>query len=320
MLRRGAAADALAFVAEAVASADHQVVNAFTLECADGEPPGPRLPTLKLDALRMSATELVQTSNKRLGDAGAYLACGFVARHGARLHVVKLADCDLGDAGAEAVAGLVGGIAGPCVKELNLSSNRIGDRGARAIADALRTADVLERLILDRNRIGRSGAEALAKRVLRSEVRDLVLGSHLGGNPAIGDAGAEALAAALDDRMQRLQANREGRLSYLSLECCGIGDQGAMAIAANLPGSAIVTLCLARGAITDGVAAVLLGSLPVTARAMDLAGNQLTDSAAIVAASTLSLRPQLAISVAQNQLSSAMQQLLQEEHGTRMRT
>lgn len=312
-LPRNASPAVLMAVAEAVGVADHKEVSGFVLDSAAGAP------TLSLGSLRLSATELVQTSNRILGDSGCALACGFVTSYGARLQVLKLADCNIGDAGCASVARLAGGLAGPSLRELNLSSNRVGDKGALSIADALPTCDMLERIVLDRNDIGKKGAEALAKRLPRSEVRDLVLGSHLGGNPRIGDAGGEALAAALDDRMPRLAANRATRLQYLSLECCGIGDKGAMAIARMLPQSAIVTLSLARGEMTDVAAMALFIALPPTVEALDLTGNLLSDDAGTAIGDMLHKKPKLAVSLAQNRVSSMMQTLLQEEHGARLR-
>eukprot|EP00928_Gymnodinium_smaydae_P052572 TRINITY_DN3656_c1_g3_i2.p1 TRINITY_DN3656_c1_g3~~TRINITY_DN3656_c1_g3_i2.p1 ORF type:complete len:721 (+),score=90.34 TRINITY_DN3656_c1_g3_i2:133-2163(+) len=319
-----AAPTALAAVAEAVSVADHGEVDALSLEplsvasaTAVNES---GVVSLDVARLRLTATELTQTSTK-LGDKGAVLACAFVGPWGSRLQIIRLADCDVGDVGAEAVASLLRGPASSgSVRELVLSANHIGDRGAQALASVLdTTCDGLERLVLDRNRIGRKGAEAIAKRLPRSEIRELVLGSHLGGNPSIGDAGAAAIATALDDRLSRAAANRSGRLQFLSLEDCGVGDPAAAILSGWLPHSALNTLSVARGNITDEGAAAVIRALPKCTVALDLAGNALGDATGMVVGDALAAHQELAVSLAQNRLSPTMQRLLQAEHGSRLR-
>merc|ERR1711865_190625 len=101
--------------------------------------------------------------------------------------------------------------------------------------------DSLERLLLDRNSISNAGAKALGVQLPRSNVQELTLGSHLGGN-LIGDEGVEALAQALDDEMSRAAANRASRLSALNLDGCLIRERGAQALATCLPKSVIMAL------------------------------------------------------------------------------
>merc|ERR1719198_46141 len=147
---------------------------------------------------------------------------------------MRLTECEIGDEGAAALSRLIGG----SLRELCLTSNSIGDRGISEISKSLGTCDSLERLLLDRNNIGDAGAKALGVHLLRSNVQELILGSHLGGNP-IGEEGVETLAKALDDELSRAAANRASRLSALNLDGCIVGQRGAQALAACLPKSVI---------------------------------------------------------------------------------
>ena len=89
------------------------------------------------------------------------------------LRALRLASCELGDAGAAAVAGgLASGAAagrGMALSWLDLGSNGIGDEGAAALARALHLLSTTEgggwsvvELRVDRNPIGERGARALA--------------------------------------------------------------------------------------------------------------------------------------------------------------
>merc|ERR1711971_92406 len=113
------------------------------------------------------------------------------------------------------------------------------------------------------NCIGDAGAKALASYLPRSNIQELVLGSHLGGNP-IGEEGVEALARALDDALPRAAANRATRLSALNLDGCTVGELGAQALAETLPKSALVALSLARSDVGDAGGVLVIKSLPTT--------------------------------------------------------
>jgi Ran GTPase-activating protein (RanGAP) involved in mRNA processing and transport len=325
-LPAGATQKLLIEVAEALAAADHQEVEAIIMDPQKSTDKSRKnLPAaakkrtaIMLEPLRLNANQLVQVGNKSLGDNGTTFLCGFVASRAHYLQTVKLMDCSLGDVGAETVAKLVKE-SGEKLKELNLSSNHIGDRGAAAIAEAMPILDELERLALDRNIIGHEGAEALGKRLARSAIRDLLLGSHLGGNSQIKDKGAAAIAEALDDLMPRRAANRVGRLQHLSLEKCGVSDVGAHAIASKLSKSALVTLSVAGGGMTDAAAIAILKAMPDTMNALDLSANRLTDKAGLTAGDVLARSHSLSMSLAQNHISTGLHKMLQDEHGARLR-
>jgi len=273
---------------------------------------------IALTPLRMSSQDLI-LNRQSIGDLGCAAACGFVKSWGNRLQVVRLVECNIGDVGASSIARLLSGKQHAFgLRELNLSVNRIGDRGVVEIADALPKLDSLERLLLERNQIGHMGAEALARRLPRSNVSELVLGTHLGGNP-LGPEGVKALATALDDLLPRAAANRGNRLSALALEDCGVGEEGAKALAHFLPKSALQVLSVARGELQDSHAEAILLSVPNTMVSLDLAGNELGDLTGQNVGETFYNKPQLAVSLAQNYLTPTIKMLLAEEHGTRLR-
>lgn len=98
----------------------------------------------------------------------------------------------------------------------------IGDDGAAAIARAIESEDVVEKLMLSEAGIGPRGAAALARALESSKtLREL----WLGGNE-VGDAGAASFGEAL-------RANRH--LRELLLYSNGVSDKGAKALAAALP-------------------------------------------------------------------------------------
>eukprot|EP00300_Choanocystis_sp_HF-7_P028025 c33375_g1_i1.p1 GENE.c33375_g1_i1~~c33375_g1_i1.p1 ORF type:complete len:284 (-),score=89.70 c33375_g1_i1:5-808(-) len=123
--------------------------------------------------------------------AGRTMARTF--RHNKALKHLNLIDQQISDDVAEALAE---GLRSKrnTLKVLNLGGNRIGDVGAKALGNALRTNTSLTYLELTRNNISTEGAKAIAQ-ALHSNKSLNELG--LGGN-AIGDAGAAAFIEALN--------------------------------------------------------------------------------------------------------------------------
>jgi len=102
------------------------------------------------------------------------------------------------------------------LEELNLTSNKLGDKFAKA--GGMRLGKLkLKRLSLDDNEIGPSGV----KHLKFSKVEEMILGSYVGGNP-IGDVGAKHLG----DLIARTK-----KLQVLKLNNCGICWRGAESIA-----------------------------------------------------------------------------------------
>ena len=77
---------------------------------------------------------------------------------------------------------------------IRLYGNQIGDKGATAIAEALKVNGALTVLGLENNKIGPSGATAIAEAL---KVNGALTELSLGGN-RIGDQGATAIADALN--------------------------------------------------------------------------------------------------------------------------
>ena len=98
------------------------------------------------------------------------------------------------DRGAEALAEAVR--AGASLERLDLNGNRIGDRGAEALAEAVRAGASMKELDLRHNCIGHQGAEALAEAARASASLQYLF---LDGND-IRRRGAEALAEAASSR------------------------------------------------------------------------------------------------------------------------
>ncbi|CAE7709325.1 Rnh1 [Symbiodinium sp. CCMP2456] len=242
-----------------------------------------------LAGLRLSSQEVIFHRHP-LGDQGCSLVCGFVKSWGARLQICRLVECGFGDLAAAGVARLLADARQPAsaLRELNLSANKFGNGGAAELADALPRLDSLEKLLLERNKIGVLGAKALAARLPRSNVRELVMGTHLGGNP-LGEEGVQALATALDDAMPRAAANRAMRLQALALEDCGVGQAGAKALAEYIPKSVLQALSVARGHLADDDATAVLLALPGSISFLDLSGNELSDLTASIAGEACAL-------------------------------
>ena len=111
------------------------------------------------------------------------------------------------------------------VLSLCLPAGLVGDDGAAAFGAALRHNNSLRGLVLSSNVISSVGADALSR---GSETCPTLATLELWGNPAIGAAGAAALARAL------LTKHDHGGLTYLGLRDACIGDDGASALASAL--------------------------------------------------------------------------------------
>ena len=111
----------------------------------------------------------------------------------------------------------------PCSPNPYTPSNPItvGDKGAAAIAEALKTNAVLKELVIGAQSIGAAGASALGEAL---KVNKVLKELSLTGN-SIGDAGATALAAAL---------RVNNALTVLDARSCSIRTEGGKAIAEAL--------------------------------------------------------------------------------------
>jgi hypothetical protein len=124
--------------------------------------------------------------NEAIGDAGtAALAAAIRSSKGIVMNELDLSSCEVGDAGAEALA-----LALERVKALDLSNNKITDDGAAAIGRAL--TEVTSSLDLSNNHeIGDAGATEIAAALGRGMIRNVSLRScqvYADGAKALGTA------------------------------------------------------------------------------------------------------------------------------------
>lgn len=107
------------------------------------------------------------------------------------LDTLNLSSCNVGDAGAEALAFALETNPG-CVRSLDLSHNKITQRGAVSLGRALqRSKNSLERLDLSQNDIGEEGVEELAVALERGCIKSIILRTcsiNANGCTAIGTA------------------------------------------------------------------------------------------------------------------------------------
>ena len=141
-------------------------------------------------------------------------------------------DSRIGSRGARALAEALK--TNSVLTTLDLWVNSIGDEGARALAEALKTNGVLTTLKLGETSIGDEGARALAEALKTNGVLTTL---HLGGN-SIGADGAMALAEAL---------KTNGVLTTLNLGRNSIGDEGVRALAEALKTNGVLTMLLLWG-------------------------------------------------------------------------
>jgi uncharacterized protein (TIGR02996 family) len=134
-------------------------------------------------------------------------------RYWPNLRELALWSCEVGDAGAEALAD-----AGPTrLRELDLNHNDLGPRAATALAGS-RILETVEDLELNSNPIGDVGLQALLRCPHLGHLRRL----HLGGCQ-LGPTGARALAG----------CTALSGLSWLTLYSNAVLAEGALALAAS---------------------------------------------------------------------------------------
>lgn len=210
----------------------------------------------------------------------------------------------IGEAGARAIAeGLRG------LTSLGLGLNNIGEGGTRAIAEGLRGLTSLD---LNCNNIGEAGARALAEG-LRG-LTSLNLNSN-----NIGDAGARALAEGLSgltsldlynnnigEAGARALAKELRGLTSLNLGYNKIGDTGARALAKELRGLASLNLYFNNIGVA-GARAIAEGLRGLTS--LNLNGNNISNAGVRAIAERLSCLTSLHLR--NNKLTALPRELLQ---------
>ncbi|MDI1462483.1 gala protein [Catellatospora sp. KI3] len=239
---------------------------------ADALTPGHRVQTVYLGCNRIDAdgagaladrlstdrtVRALWLKRNPLGDAGVLRLCAALAEN-TSLRTLDLVNTGLSTAGLEALARTLATRATP-LERLFLGGNGLGPDAVPALASIVHDGRVRE-LYLAANALGDPGAAALADAV---EGLPMTLG--LGGN-GITPAGTAALAARLG-AWHALDLARPPSERALGASANTVADEGAHALAAVLPGSALRRLDLrftgigGRGA--KALVAVLHDDMPL---------------------------------------------------------
>jgi hypothetical protein len=127
-----------------------------------------------------------------------------------------------GGSGAGAGAGAGAGLASAScqITDLDVSENKLGDVGARALGLVLNDNKSLLRLVVEGNAIGDGGCVALAGGLgYNATLTELRLGgNHNHGYNQLGEVGVEALMAAVERQRQQQRRRQQ------SLRVCDVGD------------------------------------------------------------------------------------------------
>jgi hypothetical protein len=172
---------------------------------------------------------------------------------------------------------------------LNLCENHVDDRGAVALAGALRHSRALTELNLRDNGLTDAGAIALAEALPGSCLTSL----DLSGNVGIGVDACVALAHALT-----APGAAAPRLRALSLGGCSVGDGGARVLGDALPHctAPLQSLALFSAGVSDAGAVALASGLARngTLTSLSLFGNAVSDAGAVALATSLRTNRSLA--------------------------
>ena len=220
----------------------------------------------------------VRVGSNSLGDEGVLALLTGLRRNRGSLTSLAVVDNAIGARGAAYLQRVVA--ACPALTALDLSGNPLGDDGAFPVAAALRRHRALRSLTLWGVALGDDGAEALADALYDNTLLETL---DLWNNPAIGGAaqgqsqgqGAASLCRALATNVA---------LTALSLRGCAVGNAGAEALSAALaaPSSALRAADLRECAIDDDGAGLLAVALSdnATLTELQLGGNRIADRGA----------------------------------------
>ncbi|MFF5446216.1 gala protein [Streptomyces sp. NPDC012888] len=186
---------------------------------------------------------------------GARTLAGLLRRNTA-LRTLDLVNTGLGTDGVRLLLDALTEREAP-LERLFLGGNGLGPDAAPLLAALIRQAGVRE-LYLPANHLGDEGAAVLAAAAAAGPERPVRLG--LGGN-GIGPAGARALADALG-AVESLDLGRPMSERSLGSPPNRTGDAGAEALAAALPGSPLRRLELRHTGLTGRGAKSLLAAVP----------------------------------------------------------
>jgi Ran GTPase-activating protein (RanGAP) involved in mRNA processing and transport len=231
-------------------------------------------------AANPSAISLRLSRTADLADFAAYAATGALAGPEGRpgLQTLSLSHSIIRDAEAVRLAAALRNL--PDLLELRADHNGIGDAGAEALAAALPSCRALATLNLSHNHIMDAGAAALAAALPRS-----LTTLDLFGNNHMEQEGVAALVPGLPATLQ-----------VLDLGGCQMGDAGAAALAAALPGlRALTHLKIAANGLTAAGLRALLPGLPTTLQGLCLDRNPFGPAGAREVAAALPGLPALQV-------------------------
>lgn len=230
--------------------------------------PGHRIQTLYLGCNRIGAVGVTALAERLaddqavrglwlkrnpVGDAGV-MALADMLRRNSAIRTLDLVNTGLTSDGLNALLAALSVRPRP-LERLYLGGNGLGAGFAGLLAALIVDGGVRE-LYLTSNHLGDAGATALAEAAAAE--RPVSLG--LGGN-GIGPDGMHALASALGG-IQALDLGRSRSERALGAPPNSTGDQGAVALAAALPGSPLRRLELRQTGITGRGAKALLAAVP----------------------------------------------------------
>ena len=175
-----------------IASAVSQHQNWISIQL-DWHQIGPLGAEKLINAIEKKHIECFCLRGNPIGDIGATHIADTLATSLFTLKSLYLNICNIGDAGAIALAKSLK--INKTLKTLDLRGNNIGDEGAIALAEALRENQSLEKIFLDGNHISDNGAIALAIAIRENRrLKEIFLDRN-----HISDDGAKALAEAIKE-------------------------------------------------------------------------------------------------------------------------
>ena len=215
---------------------------------------------------------------------------------GTQVHTLNLTTNQIGDEGAKKLAKI---LPSTQVHTLDLTYNNIGTQGATALAKALPSVQV-HTLNLYGNQIDAEGASELAKVLPNTQVHTLDLELN-----RIGAEGIKKLAAVLPSTQVHILYSGYNR----------IGDEGVAELAKYLPSTQVHTLYLFKNQIGDEGAKKLAKALPSTqVHILYLGNNTIGDEGVAELAKALPSTQVHTLYLRGNQISDGMQKLLRQEN------
>nr|XP_061806743.1 dynein regulatory complex subunit 5-like [Nerophis lumbriciformis] len=182
--------------------------------------------TLSMALQACKTLKVVRLYESHIDDAKCKLLSKHLVAHPC-LRELNLSHNVIGDKGAKAVAKMLNSTK---LEILNLSDNIVRDVGANAIADALPGNCTLLLLNLRINRVGDEGGQAIGKALMKNGT---LLHLHLGANLV-----TEPTAITLSEVLAKNQT-----LKTINLSCNKLGQDGGKALAEAIVQNSILTEC-----------------------------------------------------------------------------